>query len=170
MNCEKSKHEVDWDELKKEYITTDTSYRKLSEKYGVSQSTLRKVAAKEQWVQLRNNFGTTRDAELVNQLGTQAGAINAKLDEKYFQLVEQLLLKAEQVMDAMPTWQVSTIKEMATAMKYIKECKGIKSDIDVREQEARIKNLERQIPEEQEKSGGIVLLPPVMPKNEWETS
>ena len=33
---------------------------------------------------------------------------------------------------------------MATALKYIKECKGVKSEIDLREQEARIAKLQKE--------------------------
>ena len=40
------------------------------------------------------------------------------------------------------------LKEMATTMKYLKECKGVKSDADMREQEARIRNLEKQAEKE----------------------
>jgi hypothetical protein len=32
---------------------------------------------------------------------------------------------------------------MATALKYLKECKGVKSDADLREQEARIAKLQK---------------------------
>ena len=45
-------------------------------------------------------------------------------------------------------WSVNALKEMATTLKYLKECKGVKSDIDLREQEARIKNLEKQAAED----------------------
>ena len=40
---------ADWSKIKTEYITTDTSYRKLAEKYGVSASSLMQVAAREKW-------------------------------------------------------------------------------------------------------------------------
>ena len=42
-------------------------------------------------------------------------------------------------------WQPNSLKDMATTMKYLKECKSIKSDADIREQEARIKKLEAEI-------------------------
>ena len=55
---------MDWKRIKAEYIAGGTSYRKLAEKYKVSFSTLRKVAAKEQWTELRNIAGAKRDTEL----------------------------------------------------------------------------------------------------------
>lgn len=158
MNCEN----VNWSKLKTEYITTDTSYRKLAEKYDVSQSTLRKIAAREQWVELKNKFGTARDAEMANVLGAEAGILSAELDKRYYDIIERLLDKAEDIIDTTPIWQVSSLKEMATAMKYIKECKGIKSDADRREQEARIRTLEKNSEDDSEQDvGGVILLPTV---------
>lgn len=128
------------EKIKAEYIAGGTSYRKLAEKYDVSFSTLRKVAAKEHWSELRNNVGTKRDTELVNVLGVST----AQIDKKYFDLVDKLFDKAGEVIEDTTTWNVVTLKEMATAMKYLKECKGVKSEADMREQEARIRNLEKQ--------------------------
>lgn len=131
---------MDWEKIKAEYIAGGTSYRKLADKYGVSFSTLRKVAAKEHWSELRNNVGTKRDTELVNVLGVST----AQIDKKYFDLVDKLFDKAGEVIEDTRIWNPITLKEIATAMKYLKECKGVKSEADMREQEARIKNLERQ--------------------------
>ena len=71
-------------------------------------------------------------------------AKNAKIDDKYYRLVDKLFDKAEEVIDSTPVWQPTTIKEMATAIKYLKECKGLKSDADMREQEARIAKLQKE--------------------------
>lgn len=128
---------MDWQAIKTEYIAGNTSYRKLAEKYKVSFSTLRKIAAKEQWTQLRNNAETKRDTVLAEKIGKQ----NAKMDDKYFRLVDMLFDKAEEVIANTPIWQPTTLKEMATTMKYLKECKGVKTDADMREQEARIAKL-----------------------------
>lgn len=139
-----SKHKggflLDWKRIKAEYIAGGTSYRKLAEKYGVSFSTLRKVAAKEHWSELRNNVCTKRDTELVETLGVKT----AKIDDKYFRLVDKLFDRAEEVIEQTPLWSANMLKEMATAMKYLKECKGVKTEADMREQEARIRNLEKQ--------------------------
>jgi hypothetical protein len=52
---------------------------------------------------------------------------------------------------------------MATTMKYLKECKGVKSDADMREQEARIRNLERQAEKDggDDKPSGVLILPSI---------
>ena len=151
---------MDWKRIKAEYIAGGTSYRKLAEKYGVSFSTLRKVAAKEHWSELRNNVGAKRDTELVETLGVKT----AKIDDKYFRLVDKLLDKAEDTIDSVDKWHPTLLKEMATTMKYLKECKGIKSDADMREQEARIKKLQMEAAfreEDDDKPSGVVLMPAI---------
>lgn len=39
----------DWDALKMEYVTTKTTYAKLAEKYGISISQIKIVAARDGW-------------------------------------------------------------------------------------------------------------------------
>lgn len=137
---------MDWKAIKAEYIAGGVSYRELAEKHGVSQSNLRKVAAKEHWTELRNSVDTKKEQVLVDKLGNKS----AKIDEKYFNLVDKLLNKAEEVIDNTPIWQASSLKEMATALKYLKECKGVKSDLDLKEQKARIAKLEKEAKEDTE--------------------
>ena len=51
---------VDWLALKTEYITTDTSYRKLAKKYGVTAQAIYYKGKAEEWVKhMRNADGTT---------------------------------------------------------------------------------------------------------------
>lgn len=48
----------DWDALKMEYVTTKTSYAKLAEKYGISISQIKIVAAREGWTKERKKFAS----------------------------------------------------------------------------------------------------------------
>jgi transposase-like protein len=131
---------VDWKRIKAEYIAGGTSYRKLCEKYGVSRTTLQRKAKDEKWCELRSQAEAKTETKLVEQVSEK----NVKIDDKYFALVDKLLDKAEETIEKMPVWSTNSLKEMATALKYLKECKGVKSDADMREQEARIRNLEKQ--------------------------
>ena len=56
--------------------------------------------------------------------------------------------KAEELIDNTTIWQPTNLKDMATTMKYLKECKGVKSEADIREQEARIAKLQKEAMEE----------------------
>lgn len=145
---------MDWNKIKAEYIAGGTSYRKLAKKYGVPFSNLKNIAVKEQWTQLRERAKNKQDSKLVENIGKQ----NAKIDDKYFRLVDKLLKKAESLIDESPDWSVTGIKEMATALRYLKECKGVKSAADIREQEARIRNLERQAESDQRETGVTVII------------
>jgi hypothetical protein len=135
---------VDWNKIKAEYIAGGTSYRKLAEKHGVSFNTLKDIAVREHWNDLKqqaHNRATTKMVDVVSDK-------SAKIDDKYFRLVDKLFTKAEEVIDNTPIWQVNSIKEMATALKYLKECKGVKSEADMREQEARIAKLQKEAQED----------------------
>lgn len=46
----------DWDAMKTEYVTTKTTYSRLAEKYGVSISQIKIVAAREGWTKERKKF------------------------------------------------------------------------------------------------------------------
>ena len=45
-----------WDALKMEYVTTKTTYAKLAEKYGISISQIKIVAARDGWTNERKKF------------------------------------------------------------------------------------------------------------------
>ena len=87
---------MDWKRIKAEYIAGGTSYRKLAEKHGVSFSTLRKVAAKEQWTELRNRAGAKRDTKIIDSVSEQeAQKVIDKLS-RVSDLTDKLLDKIEQ--------------------------------------------------------------------------
>lgn len=135
---------MDWKRIKAEYIAGGTSYRKLAEKYGVSRTTLERYAKNEKWAELRRQAEVKAEAKIINAVSEK----NAKIDEKYFRLVDLLLDKAEELIVNTPIWQPTTLKELATTMKYLKECKGVKSEADMREQEARIAKLQKEAQED----------------------
>ena len=135
---------MDWNKIKAEYIAGGTSYRKLAEKYGVSRSKLQAIATREKWVDLQSQAQAKAESIIVNDIGKK----NAKIDDTYFRCVDKLMRKAEELIETTPIWQPQMLKDMATTMKYLKECKGVKSEADMREQEARIAKLQKEAQEE----------------------
>ena len=131
---------MDWKKIKAEYIAGGTSYRKLADKYGVPRTTLERKAKDEKWAELRRQAEGKAEAKIINAISDK----KADIDDKYFRLVDKLLDKAEETIDDVDKWHPTLLKEMATTMKYLKECKGIKSDADMREQEARIDKLRKE--------------------------
>lgn len=136
---------MDWKRIKAEYIAGGTSYRKLSEKYGVSFNTLKTHAVEEQWYKLRQQKDKKTTTKVIENLSEK----ESKIDDTYFRCVDKLMKKAEELIETTPIWQPQMLKDLATTMKYLKECKGVKSEADMREQEARIAKLQREAQEEQ---------------------
>lgn len=134
---------MDWKRIKAEYIAGGTSYRKLAEKYRVSFSTLRKVAAKEKWTELRNKAEAKEDIKLADSIGTK----NANRASKIIDVADKLLDKISETIGMMDTVDTQSLKHLTSALKDLKEIKGFKSEADMREQEARIAKLQREAEE-----------------------
>lgn len=135
---------MDWKRIKAEYIAGGTSYRKLAEKYGVPFGTLRRVAEREKWTQKRTQVAQKADTKIIETVSDDVAdkAVNI------VDVANKLLGKISDLMDAMPldytTLTTQALKHLTSALKDLKDIKGFKTDADMREQEARIRNLERQ--------------------------
>jgi len=89
----------DWNKIKAEYITTNTSYAKLSQKHGVPQSMIRKRGAAEEWVKQRNDFRTKTVTKAVSKASVNQSNILFKelmLASKISAVLERALKDAEQ--------------------------------------------------------------------------
>lgn len=142
---------MDWKSIKAEYIAGGTSYRKLAKKYGVSFSTLRGIAEREKWTDLKAQAQHNADTKLVKSIGEQNGTYTVSINDVANKLLEKIVAMME--MDCVSS---QAIKQLTSALKDIKEVKGIKSDIDLREQEARIENLRRQAMAEEDSKDIVV--------------
>ena len=130
---------ADWQAIKTEYITTETSYRKLAEKYGVSRVQIGNVGKEEKWVELRRQH---LDRTVTK---TVAAVENAQVNraKKMQSVADKLLLKIEDLVDR-PGMMPKDVRSLVAAVKDLKEIQSIKSDLDEKEQMARIANLEKQ--------------------------
>jgi uncharacterized protein YjcR len=134
---------VDWKRIKAEYIAGGTSYRKLAEKYSVPFGTLRRVAKREGWTQKRTQVEHKTDTKMMEQISDDA----AEKAVNIIDVADKLLDKISEFVEAIPLESMAAtqaLKHLTSALKDLKEIKGYKSNIDLREQEARIRNLEKQ--------------------------
>jgi K+/H+ antiporter YhaU regulatory subunit KhtT len=67
----------------------------------------------------------------------------AKKAVNIIDVADKLLSKISELMEEMVV-DTQSLKQLTSALKDLKEIKGFKSDADMREQEARIRNLEKQ--------------------------
>jgi hypothetical protein len=140
---------VEWQKIKAEYIAGGTSYRKLAEKYSVPRTNLERRAKEEKWTELRRQAEGKAEAKMVDAISEKQAA---KAD-KIIDVADKLLNKIAEVIDLVSDTQ--GLKHISSALKDIKDIKGFKSSADMREQEARIRNLEKQAQAEDNESNEI---------------
>lgn len=155
---------MDWNNIKAEYIKGGTSYRKLCDKYGVLLSTLKRVAKKEGWVELREQCKSKTTTKIIEiESDRQADRMKRLLD-----VSDKLLDAVEDAVDKFQAGDLildkTALKSLSGTIKDIKEIQNIKTQLDIEEQKARIANLKRQSNEgyENDKPSGVVLIPSIM--------
>ena len=135
---------MDWDKIKAEYIAGGTSYRKLAEKYGVSFNTLSGVAIREEWAKLKKQAQNKSTTKMVNTIAKDMAKNAVKIND----VADKLLDKIVMLLEECEGIDSQSIKQLTSSLKDIKDIKGVKSDIDLKEQEARIDKLRRDAMEE----------------------
>ena len=146
---------ADWQKIKTEYITTDTSYRKLGEKYGVGYSVIGEKARLEGWVEQREQFRNKTLTKTMNAISNQQVDRAANL----ISVADQLLAKVKSLLetDAEVLSDTQSMKHISGVLKDIKDIQMIRSDADMREQEARIANLRKQAEKDDSQSRDVTI-------------
>lgn len=133
---------IDWNAIKTEYITTDTSYRKLAEKYGVHKDTIHRKAKDEGWADKRRRQIDKTQTRILEK------AVDMEVDRatKLLGVADLLMEKVRQRIEAVDPMDMGSqeFRHLSATIKDLKEIQMIRSDADLREQEARIASLNRQ--------------------------
>ena len=142
---------ADWNKIKTEYLTSDTSYRKLAQKYGVNATTIAKKASKEDWVSQRQQQANRTLSKTLTAVSNRQVNRAVRLQE----VADKLLNKIEAAVDdynmAVLLVDRQSLRQITGALKDIKDIQMIRSEADLREQEARIAKLLKEA--EREDSG-----------------
>ena len=153
---------ADWKKIKAEYISGGTSYRKLCEKYGVSRTTLQRKAKDEKWLELRSQTEAKTESKIVEAVSDIEAEkaidiidVADKLIDKIYELIDDSLKNPQ------------GIKNLTSALKDLKEIKGIKSEADRREQEARIDKLRKDAEREDNSINEIEVVLTAAGPEEW---
>lgn len=132
---------IDWQAIKTEYITdSSSSYRKLAQKYGVNVTNIAKKASAEGWVEQRNQYANETQSKALKDISKQ----KVNRAKKIHSVADKLLNKIEAMVDGEKPLDTKAIRALTAAVKDLKEIQSIKSDLDEKEQRARIANLEKQ--------------------------
>ncbi len=133
---------ADWQAIKTEYITTDTSYRKLAQKYGVRYSTICDRSKKENWIAKRDQHRDKTATKTINAISNKQADRAAKLigvSDLLLNKVKSLLEDNEELLV-----DTSVMKDVSVILKNLKDIQMIRSEADLREQEARIDKLRKE--------------------------
>jgi hypothetical protein len=131
---------VDWSNIRNEYIQGGISYRELAKKHDVPFGTLQRIAKKEKWTTLRLQADDKAKTEIVKNVGKSKG----KHSTNVLKVADKLLDKISEMVDNMPILDTQSVKQLTSALKDLKDIKGIKTNLDLKEQEARIAKLQKE--------------------------
>ena len=137
---------ADWQDIKTEYITTKTSFRKLADKYGLHKDTIWKKAKDEGWDEQRRQHIDNTQTKIL-QADTEQKVSRA---EKLNNAADMLLGKVVALIEASDPMELDTqaMKHISGVLRDIKEIQGIKSKKDLEEQDARIAKLRKEAEKE----------------------
>ena len=145
---------ADWQAIKTEYITTDTSYRKLAQKYGVNVTNIAKKASVEGWVEQRKQYANETQSKTLAKISQQEANRAAKIHS----VADKLLLKIEAMVESGRPLDTKGIRALTAAVKDLKEIQSVRTDLDKQEQEARIANLRKQADKEDDNKEPIKVI------------
>ena len=145
---------ADWEKIKGEYLTnTEVSIRDLAQKYGVHYTTIGKKASKEGWQELRQQQTNTTLTKILTAVTNQKVDRAARL----MTVADKLLNKVEQAVDQEGPISAGAIKNLSDALKNIRETQMIRSEQDIREQEARIAKLQKEAEKQDNDKSSITI-------------
>ena len=183
---------MDWQEVKTEYVTTDTSYRKLAKKYKVSATAIANKAKAENWVSLREQFLNDSFTKTVRKIKEKESDRMSRIMDASDKLLEKIERAIEELDIQMVTYKEKTkvieyqnyerpdkptkeiieekeelietrtiidrmgLQKVAASLLALKEIQNLKSEADIREQEARIAKLEKEAEDEDKVSEVII--------------
>lgn len=146
---------TNWQKIKTEYITTDTSYRRLAKKYSIDSAVIGRRAKNEEWVKLRQQYIDKTQTKTIDAISNKQVDRAANL----VSVADQLLAKVKSLLetDAEVLSDTQSMKHISGVLKDIKEIQMIRSEADLREQEARIKKLQKEAEQEETRDNTIVI-------------
>ena len=136
---------ADWQAIKTEYITTDTSYRKLAQKYGIGYQAICHKSQEEGWLAMREQHKNKTITKTLDKISQQEANRAARIHS----VADKLLNKIEAMVDSDEPLDTKGVRALTAAVKDLKEIQSVRSALDEQEQKARIANLQKQAETEQ---------------------
>ena len=154
---------ADWKAIRTEYITTQTSYRKLARKHGVNVTNIAKKASEEGWVEQRKQYANETQLKTLEKISQQEADRAAKI----YTVADKLLQKIEAMVDSERPLDTKGIRALTAAVKDLKEIQSVKSSLDEQEQRARIANLQKQTEKDDDSNTDVIEVVFAAGPEEW---
>lgn len=139
---------ADWKKIKAEYVR-GVSYKKLSEKYGVSFSSIQKRGASEKWTDLRKKSERKLDEKIVESVAKKEAKRVEVMKDAADKLMDKIVKGIE---DDSLIYNSKSIHELTGAIKDLKDILDMRNRLDVSEQEARIAKLRKDAEKNEDES------------------
>ena len=117
---------LDWDVIKNEYISDgETSFRSLSEKYGISASAIHRRAKEGNWLQKREQFANTTETKTLKKLMEERVKGEAKRLQRLFDARDKLVSKVAQGINKVSPTNTLAIRQLTSSLKELCAMEGI---------------------------------------------
>lgn len=173
--------EKEWAKIKTEYITTEISYRKLADKYGMTYTRLQTKAHEQGWKEEREAYReklVDKSVDLICEEQAEQIARAIRIGNTMLEKIEESLSQIDMIMCRTTTSKKSVVddeeiglceqtvstenyelkkvtvdraglKQLSSVLKDLREIGIFRSELDKKEQEARIKKLQKDASEEE---------------------
>ena len=140
---------MDGETIKNEYVRCAISLTRLEQKHGLQPGTLAQQAREEGWQEARRAH---RRAQKEKNLG-------CKRLEKLLAVSDRLLDKLSSMVDAIDpaAFPCQSLRHLSGTLKDIKDLQMLRSEADIREQEAKIESLRQKLSGNEEKQITVML-------------
>jgi len=137
--------ELDWEAAKVEYICDcKATYRSIAEKYGCSQTQVANRSKDEGWRALREEYLQKSLKNSLDAVADRRKEHALKIDSAAAALLDKLVEAIDACTSGDLLGDGRLARALTGALIDLQKIHNIKSDADMREQEARIANLQRQ--------------------------
>ena len=142
-----------WQDIKKEYITTKISYRGLEKKYGINYKVIADKGKAEGWKELRSQHSHNTLTRILESDIEQKVSSATRLET----VADKVLDIIEAHIAALDPIEVDTqsLKHISCVLKDIKEVKKNRKDLE--EQDARIAKLRREAESDEIKDTKVIV-------------
>lgn len=94
---------IDWIKIKNEYINTNTSYRKLADKYGISVTAIAHKAKSENWVNAKDKQCNKTCTKVIQKTANKIAESEVNRLEKILGLGDKLSAKIDKAIGQLET-------------------------------------------------------------------